>query len=167
MEIVKKYLSNMERLALKNARNMTDALEDALVEAMTSLNIGMISFAMNGDNSNFDAPRAYATIADDKYMTGNDYSVKEIVAVLVKKGAIYIVPDTPKITDELLSELENWTHFIPRDVAKLKDLESVAMSLNYNYNFINWNDTMLKLFIACNDAIKPLRNPLHKTITIL
>ena len=161
------YLSVMQGIAKNNAKMMTDALEDALVNVMTSLNIGMISFALNGDNSNFDVPRAYATLEDDIDVTGNEYCVKEIIAVAVKNGHIYIIPDTPNISDELLDELQEWTHFTPRDVAKLKDLNYATIRATDNYNLINRHDMMYRLFSSCNDAIQTIKEPLDKTINIL
>ena len=169
MSIGHNYLSVMQSIAKNNAKMMTDALEDALVNVMTSLNIGMISFVLNGDNSNFDVPRAYATMEDDIDVTGNEYCVKEIIAVIVKNGHIYIVPDTPNVSNELLDELQCWTHFTPRDVAKLKDLDNawVMIRATDNYNLINRHDMMYRLFSSCNDAIKPIKEPLDKTINIL
>ena len=161
------YLSVMQGIAKNNAKMMTGSLEDALVNVMTSLNIGMISFALNGDNSNFDVPRAYATMEDNSIMSDEPYFVREIIAVLVKNGHIYIIPDTDQVTDELLNELEYWTHYTPRDVAKLKDLEHVAIRATDNYNLINRHDMMYRLFSSCNDAIQTIKEPLDKTINIL
>ena len=166
MNLTKNYLSVMQDIATKNAKMMSASLEEALCNAMTTLNVGMISFILNGDNSNFDVPRAYATLEDDIDTTGNEYCVKEIIAVLVKNGHIYIIPDTDQVTDELLDELQCWTHYTPRDVAKLKDLDHVAIRATDNYNLINRHDMMVSLFKSCNEALKDINEPLEKTINI-
>lgn len=162
------YLDVMENIAKKNAKTITESLEETLYNAMTSLNVGMVSFVLNGDNSNFDVPRAYATMEDDIDATGNEYCVREIIAVLVRNGHIYIIPDTPNVTDELLDELQCWTHFTPRDVAKLKDLDNawVAIRATDNYNLINRNDMMLNIFKSCNEALMDILTPLERTINI-
>lgn len=163
------YLSVMKNIVTDNAKIMTENLEKALVNAMNSLNVGMISFALNGDNSNFDVPRAFAVMEDDVYVTGNEYIVKEIIAVLVKNNRIYIVPDTLHVPSNLLDELECWTHFTPRDVAKLKDLQRIEVTIKAsdNYNLINRNDLMFNIFKSCIEALKPIKEPLVKAINVL
>lgn len=166
MSVGKNYLSVMQDIATNDAKRMSNALETALVNVMSSLNIGMISFAPSGNNSYFDVPRTYATMEDDVDTTGNEYCVREIIAVLVKNGHIYIVPDTPDITDELLNELECWTHFTCPDTLKLKDLEDVAIRATDNYYLINRHDMMVSIFKSCNEALKTINEPLKKTINI-
>lgn len=166
MDLTKNYLSVMENIANKNAKLMTASLEEALYNAMTSLNVGMISFVPNGDNSYFDVPRAYATMEDNSTMSDEPYFVREIIAVIAKGGRIYIVPDTDQVTDELLNELESWTHFTHQDTTKLKDLQWCSIRLTENYDLLNTNDTMFKVFKSCNEALKDIKAPLERTINI-
>lgn len=166
MDITKNYLSVMENIAKKNAKTITESLEEALYNAMTSLNVGMISFVPNGNNSNFDVPRAYATMEDNSIMSDEPYFVREIIAVIAKGCHIYIVPDTDQVSDELLDELECWTHFTRQDTTKLKDLQWCSIRLTDNYNLLNINDTMLKVFKSCNEALMDILKPLVKTINI-
>lgn len=160
------YLDVMESIAKKNAKTMTESLEEALYNAMTALNVGMISFALNGDNSYFDVPRAYATMEDNSTMSDEAYFVREIIAVIAKDGHIFIIPDTDQVSSELLNELECWTHYTRQDVAKLRDLTWCSARLTNNYNLLNINDTMLKVFKSCNEALTDIKEPLDKTINI-
>lgn len=164
--IGKNYLDVMQDITKKNAKTMTESLEEALYNAMTSLNVGMISFVPNGNNSNFDVPRAYATMEDNSTMSDEPYFVREIIAVIAKARHIYIVPDTDQVTSELIDELDSWTHFTRHDVAKLKDLEWCSERLTDNYNFLNTNDTMFRVFKSCNEALKTIEEPLERTINI-
>lgn len=143
-------------------------LESQLVDVMNHLNVSVISFVPNGNNSNYDVPRAYATTEDDSTLSDEPFYTREIIAVALLNNHIYIVRDTDNVNDKLLDELDLNTHFTKRDLAILRKLGlgKVAERITDNYNLLHPTDTMFQVFNSCYEALIPIQEPLTQTINI-
>lgn len=155
-----------QTLSVAKSQNalIKNSLESQLVDIMTHLNIGMISFVQNGDTSNFDVPKIYVTYDQENT---DSYVTKEVVAVVLRSNSIYVIPDVDFISAELYDELDQHTHFTIRDRVKMSaGIDEVVIKVNSNYNLLNANDTMLQIFKSCYEALIDIDKPLTQTINI-
>lgn len=85
--------------------NLAKDAEKAIIDAMVAQNVECISFATNGDNSNFDVDKAYATVYVDR-----DYECLykscEIIAVYTDGKNLEIITIEDEVSFEQLNHLE-------------------------------------------------------------
>lgn len=162
-----KHLEVLQGIVEDNLKSTEKHIETALVNSMNQLNIGMISFALNGDNSDFDCPRAYLTLPDNSFMSDEPYYTREIIVVVNTDDKIYVIQNTDEVDGDLLDTLEEFTHFTKEDTEKMmKKLNPLLYGVVENYEVLNHASTMVQLLDCVKDALYPIEEPLTESINV-
>ena len=133
---------------VKTLNELNKKIVTAIEKAMTEMNVKVISFMRNGDNSEWDMPRAYCHLTDQ---SNGDISISEVLAVGIINGHLSIlieesVPDnewgyiiasleegdviTPKAWDELNIADSCWISSNSDEVDNINTLLDLAAAIN-------------------------------------
>lgn len=123
---MKKSIINYQGVS-KQVTALIEQTQNSIIAAMQAQNIRAISFVCNGDNSNFDIPRAYILAFDEEE---NDYAYKEIIGVFHDDYNLFVITDNI-LTMEELSYLEKNIFY---------SMDRVEASFNTFKNALNISD---------------------------
>lgn len=100
----------------KAVEDLLKRAKQTIINTMIEQNVACISFANNGNSSEFDVDKAYCTIEDSVTF---DYVSREILAVYTDGNELYVLTED-WVTLEQLNKLEETTIFT-RDNFKQED----------------------------------------------
>ena len=122
------------------AIKLQDEITETIVDMMNKKGASIISFASNGDNSDFDVDRAYAFYDDNKYGR-EEYEV--VAAVLDEDNGLQILINNGDLSGEVVDML------FEKVIFKAEEDKDIIEKINSSNELISVMDTLAPTDTLC------------------
>lgn len=145
----------------KKLVDLQDAMENAIINEMDRLNIGVISFIRNGDSAEFNIERVFALES-----TWDEPIYGEVVALIKANNTLSIIIDDTNIGTKTLTLLEEADLFPQSDLNNKKFRNTIIENAIPIVDTLMPTSTLSDLCGAMMSIQKMIQTPITKRVYI-